>query len=236
MGVLSFVTRRGGKYAAPRIGKIAPGFTSGFLMKVLDRAIAGTGPFDSAATVADKALSEAGGDVGKAVEALVRSHTRLAGAQGFVTNIGGLVTLAVSVPANVTGLVMVQLRLHAAIAKAHGLDLADPGVRAAVLVTLLGHDETEKLVRRKELPGNAAWLAGGGTGLGGGNVETIERVSAQVAATLVGFLGGKQLATLVGKRVPLFGGVVGAATDARATRRLGRDATRDLPREGVARH
>ncbi|MDO9456454.1 EcsC family protein [Nocardioides sp.] len=226
MGVLSFLTKRGGRFAAPRIGKIAPGFTAGFLQKVLDRAVSGTGPFDSAATVADKALADAKGDVDEAVDALVSSHTRLAGAQGFLTNIGGLVTAVVTVPANVTGLVMVELRLHAAIAKVHGLDLADPGVRAAVLVTLLGHDETEKLVRKKELPGNAAWLAGGGDH----GQETIQRVSAQVAATLVGFLGGKQLASMIGKRVPLFGGVVGAATDARATRRLGRDAARDLPR------
>ena len=108
MGIIGSVAKRGGRIAAPRIGKIAPGFTSGFLQKVLARAIAGVGPFDSAAAVADRALAEAGGNVHRAVDALIRSHTRLAGAQGFLTNIGGLVTLAVSVPANVTGLVMVS--------------------------------------------------------------------------------------------------------------------------------
>ena len=150
----------------------------------------------------------------------------MAGAQGFLTNIGGLVTMVVSVPANVTGLVMVQLRLHAAIAHVYGHDLDDLDVHAAILTTLLGHDQTERLVRKGELPGNARWLVKGADH----GPETVERVAAQVAATLVGFLGGKQVATMVGKRIPLFGGVVGAASDARATRRLGRDAARDLPR------
>lgn len=226
MGIMGSVAKRGGRFAAPRVGKIAPGLTAGFLQKVLTRAVAGTGPFDSAATVADQALEEAGGDVDRAVQALIGSHTRLAGAQGFVTNIGGLVTAAVTIPANVTGLVLVQLRLHAAIARLYGHDLTDVDVRAAVLTTLLGHEQTEKLVRKGELPGNARWLVKGDTN----STQTMERVSAQVAATLVGFLGGKQLATMIGKRVPVFGGVVGAATDARSTKRLGRDAARDLPR------
>lgn len=224
MGVFKFLAKKGGGFAAPRIGRIAPGFTEGFLRKVLARAIAGTGPFDPAAQVAEEALAEADGDVERAVESLIRSHVRLAGAQGFLTNVGGLVTVAVTIPANVTGLVMVQLRLHAAIALLHDLDLDDEGVRAGVLVTLLGHDETEKLVRKGKLPGNARWLAGGGE-IG---PEAGQRVAAQVAATLVAALGGKQLATTLGKRVPVLGGVVGAATDARATKRLGRDAARDL--------
>lgn len=224
MGLFSSLAKRGGGLAAPRIGRIAPGFTEGFLQKVLDRAVAGTGPFHGAQAVADEALREAGGDVDAAVEALIGSHVRLAGAQGFLTNIGGLVTMVVTVPANVTGLVMVQLRLHAAIATLRGHDLADPGVRAALLVTLLGHDETEKLVRKKDLPGNARWLASGGdTG-----PESIRRVAAQVAARLVGALGGKRLASMAGKKVPVLGGLVGAVTDARATRKLGRDAARDL--------
>lgn len=226
MGVVGYLGKRAGWFVAPRIGLLAPGLVSGFLQRVLDRTIAGVGPFASAEAIAAEALAEAGGDVDEAARSLVASHVRLSGAQGFLTNVGGLITMAVTVPANVTGLVMVQLRLHAAIAHLYGHDLADPGVRAAVLVTLLGHDETEMLVREGDLPGNASWLVHSE----GTSPDTTERVSAQVAATLVGFLGGKQLATMVGKRVPLFGGVVGAATDARATHRLGRAAARDLPR------
>lgn len=224
MGLLSSLGRRGGKLLAPRIGQVAPGFTDSFLQRVLDRAIGGVGPFDPAAKVADEALKEHDGDVTRAGEALVRSHSRLAATQGFLTNIGGLVTLVVSVPANVTGLTLVQLRLHAALAQLHGHDLSDAGVRSAVLVTLLGHDETESLVKKGKLPGNAKWLASGGSAA----PDTPQQVATQVAATLIGLLGGKQVATTVGKRIPLFGGVVGAGTDARATWKLGHQAAEDL--------
>jgi hypothetical protein len=224
MGILSSLSRRGGRLLAPRIGQIAPGFTDGFLGKVLDRAILGIGPFDPAAQVADAALEEHGGDVAEAADDLVKGHSRLAATQGFVTNIGGLVTMAVSVPANVTGLTLVQLRLHAALAHLHGHDLADAGVRSAILVSLLGHDETESLVKKGKLPGNARWLASGGAS----NADTMKQVATQVAATLIGQLGGKQLASTVGKRIPLFGGVVGAGTDARATWKLGHEAATDL--------
>jgi len=224
MGIFSSLTRRGGKALAPRIGQVAPGFTDGFLQKVLDRAVRGVGPFDPAAQVADEALTEHGGNLEEALDALVRSHSKLAATQGFVTNIGGLVTMAVSVPANVTGLTLVQLRLHAALAHLHGHDLGSPSVRSAVLVTLLGHDETEQLVKKGKLPGNARWLASAGSV----SPETPQQVATQVAATLIGQLGGKQLASTVGKRIPLFGGIVGAGTDARATWKLGHQAAEDL--------
>jgi hypothetical protein len=224
MGLLRSVAKRGGGAAATRVGTIAPGLTQGFLERVLDLGIQGRGPFDSAVEVASAAMDDADGDLDEAVGSLIGSHARLAGAQGFLTNVGGLVTVAVTVPANVTGLAMVQVRLHAAIAHLHGHDLGDPGVRAAVLVTLLGHDETERRVRRGDLPGNARWLA---SGADAGDTST-QAVAAAVAAALVGALGGKRLASMVGKRVPFLGGVVGAASDARATRALGRDAARDL--------
>lgn len=225
MGIVSSLAKRGGSMAAPRVGSIAPGLTQGFLQAVLDRAIAGVGPFDGAAEVAERARGKAGGDVARAIDDLIGDHVRLAGAQGFLTNIGGLVTMAVTVPANVSGLVLVQLRLHAAIAHLHGLDLREPGVRAALLVTLLGHDATEKLVKKGKLAGNAPWLA-----KSDGGAQVTQGVAAQVAASLVGALAGKRLATTVGKRVPVFGGVVGGISDARTTRSLGKDAARSLAR------
>lgn len=232
VGVFRSAGKYGGKMAATRVGRIAPGQTERFLTRVLDRAIVGAGPFDSARDVAAEVLEDEGGDVDRAVKHLIDSQARLAGAQGFLTNIGGLVTAAVTIPANVAGLIMVQLRLHAAIAHLYGLDLDDEGVRSALLVTLLGTKQTDKLVRDGDLPGNARWLANGGAAgqKADGGSSVAERVTAEVAATLVAMLGGKQLAGTVGKRIPLLGGVIGGVTDARATRRTGQDAARDLPR------
>jgi uncharacterized protein (DUF697 family) len=239
VGVFRSAGKYGGRFAATRVGRIAPGQTERFLTRVLDRAINGAGPFDSARDVAAEVLEDEGGDVDRAVKHLIDSQTRLAGAQGFLTNIGGLVTAAVTIPANVAGLIMVQLRLHAAIAHLYGLDLDDEGVRSALLVTLLGSKQTDKLVRNGDLPGNVRWLAEGGANAqqgarkAGDGPSVAERVTAEVASTLVAMLGGKQLAGTVGKRIPLLGGVIGGVTDARSTRRTGQDAARDLPRHDL---
>ena len=54
---------------------------------------------------------------------MIEDHVRYAGAQGFATNLGGLVTAAVAIPANITGLALIQCRLVACIAHLRGYDL-----------------------------------------------------------------------------------------------------------------
>jgi hypothetical protein len=66
--------------------------------QLLKVGINGFGPFKSAAESAAEALSNRTPE--QAVKALVRSHIA-AGAQGFVTNLGGIVTLPVMLPANI---------------------------------------------------------------------------------------------------------------------------------------
>ena len=46
----------------------------------------------------------------RAVHEVIENHVRLAGAQGFATNVGGLVTAAVTIPANIAGLALIQCR------------------------------------------------------------------------------------------------------------------------------
>ena len=84
------------------------------MQRALDRAIRGVGPLDGAAMAAEKERDEHNGDIDKAIKEIIETHVRLAGAQGFVTNVGGLVTMTVSVPANVAGLALIQCRMVAA--------------------------------------------------------------------------------------------------------------------------
>ena len=88
MGVKSVV----GKQLAPRIAELAPGMTTLFVRESLIRAIDGVGPLPPAAAAADKQLREQKGDVDRAIHEVIENNVRLAGAQGFVTNLGGLVT------------------------------------------------------------------------------------------------------------------------------------------------
>ena len=148
-----------GKRLAPQITQVAPGLTTSFVREALNRAIDGVGPLPPAAAAADKQLTEQRGDVERAIHEVIENHVRYAGAQGFVTNVGGLVTAAVTIPANITGLTLVQCRMIAGIAHLRGYDLDDPRVRNAILATLLGEDAVAQLVKKRKLPAPPMALA-----------------------------------------------------------------------------
>jgi uncharacterized protein (DUF697 family) len=213
-----------GKRLAPRIPDALPGLTTAFVREALHRAIHGVGPLPPAAHAAEKQLAEQRGRVDRAVHEVIENHVRYAGAQGFVTNLGGVVTAAVAIPANITGLALIQCRMIAGIAHLRGYDLDDPRVRNGVLACLLGEDEIDNLVRKRRLPAPPMALA---TALV--HDPDLDRlISAEVASDLIARVAGKRLATTVGRRVPVVGGLVGASADGFTTWRVGRYADREL--------
>jgi hypothetical protein len=213
-----------GRQLAPRIAGVAPGLTTAFVREALNRAIHGIGPLPPAARAADKQLAEQHGDVERAIHEVIENHVRLAGAQGFVTNLGGLVTAAVTIPANITGLALIQCRMIAGIAHLRGYDLHDPRVRNAILVTLLGEDAVNSLVKSKKVPAPPMALATAPAHDAG--LDQV--VSTVVASDLITRVAGKRLATTIGRRIPLVGGVVGLGADGFATWKVGRYADREL--------
>jgi hypothetical protein len=204
--------------------RIAPHVGSGLVRELLVRAIDGVGPFRSAAAAAEAQLAEAGGDRPAAVSGLIDRHVRAAGVSGFVTNIGGLVTLAVAIPANVAGLALLQCHLAATIAHLQGYDLDDPRVRNAVLACLLGPNLVKELVRSGDLPSGPMGLATSPV-----HDPALDTSIAQAVTTeLFGRVGGRRMVTSAARRVPLLGGGVGAVGDGLATYRVGRYAEREL--------
>lgn len=218
------VRNRVGRQLAPRITELAPGLTSSFVREALDRAIRGVGPLPPAAEAADKQLREQQGNVERAVHEVIENHVRYAGAQGFITNIGGLMTAALTIPANITGLALIQCRMVAGIAHLRGYDLDDPRVRNAILVTILGEDSVSSLVKRKKLPAPPMALAT--APVPDSAMDAV--ISAEVAADLITKVAGKRLATTVGRRVPVVGGLVGAGADGFVTWKIGRYADKEL--------
>ena len=218
------ITGTVGKRLAPRISQAAPGLTHGFVRTALERAINGVGSLPGAATIAQRLLDEHRGDVDRAIRELIEMHVRYAGAQGFVTNLGGLVTAAVAIPANITGLALIQCRMVASIAWLRGYDLADPRIRNAILATILGEDDVEKLIRKRRLPAPPMALA-----TAPHHDPDLDRVVAgEVASELITRVAGKRLASTIGRRVPVVGGVVGLTVDGFETWRIGRYADREL--------
>src|SRR4051794_11506843 len=207
-----------------RLSELAPGLTAAFVREALHRAIHGVGPLPPAAFAADKQLKEHRGDVGGAIHELIEIHVRYAGAQGFLTNLGGLTTMAYMVPANITGLALVQCRMVAGIAHLRGYDLTDPRVRNAVLVSMLGEEAVQELVRDQKLPAPPMALATAPAYDPG-----LDRViSGEVASDLVAKVAGKRVAGSAARRIPLVGGLVGAGADGFATWQVGRYADREL--------
>lgn len=207
-----------------RLTEIAPGLTAAFVREALHRAIHGIGPLTPAAATAQRHLKEKRGDVDAAIHDVIEVHVRYAGAQGFLTNLGGLATMAFTVPTNISGLALVECRMIAAIAHLRGYDLHDPRVRNAVLVCLLGEESVRDLVTAKKLPAPPMALA-----TAPAHDPTLDRViSAEVASDLVQKVAGKRLAGTVARRIPLVGGFVGMGADGYATWKIGRYADREL--------
>lgn len=226
MGLGSIVGRR----LAPRVQKLVPDVTHNFVREAMDKAITGVGPLRPAVRAAEKQLADEQGNVEKAVADIIRVHVAYASAQGFVTNIGGLMTAIAAVPANITGLTLVQVRMIAEIAHVHGLDLHDVKVRRSVVTALLGEDGVKKAVKKKQLPGTPYQLATGADL----KPELEHALSLEVATELIARVAGRRLATTVGKRVPVLGGIVGLTADGYATWQLGRYAAREFAKGSTA--
>jgi hypothetical protein len=207
-----------------RLTELAPGLTAAFVREALHRAIHGVGPLPPAAHAADAQLREQHGDVERAIHEVIENHVRYAGAQGFVTNLGGLAMMTVMVPANISGLALVQCRMIAGIAHLRGYDLTDPRVKNAVLVCLLGEETVRERVTDLTIPAPPMAIA-----TAPAHDPTLDQVvSTEVAADLVARVAGKRVAGKAGRRIPLVGGFIGAGVDGYATWRIGRYADREL--------
>jgi uncharacterized protein (DUF697 family) len=211
---------------APAAQRFAPQAAAGVLRQVLEIAIDGYQRFPGAEQIAESKLAKSSGDAQLAIDAVIDQHIRLAGVQGFVTSVGGLVTLPVALPANLTGLAIVQARMVAAIAHLRGYDLDDPRVRTAVITCLLGEDGVTDRLKKLSLPTSPVAIATAPVF----DPELDRQVAGEVVAELIARISGKRMALTVTRRVPLLGGAVGAGVDGWSTYRVGEFAEKSLIR------
>ena len=215
MGKGSSITAAAGRAVVPRLPALAPDLNASFVGETLHRAIHGVGPLAPAAVAAEKAGT---------TRRIIDDHVRLAGAQGMLTSVGGVFTAIVTIPANITGLALLQTRMVAAIAHHRGYDVEDPRTHNAVLACLLGEDKVDALVLAAKIPATPMALATAPV-----HDPGIARVlSAEVTSELVARVGGKRAALAAVRRVPLVGGVVGMGADGLATYQVGAYAAEEL--------
>ncbi|HET6686402.1 MAG TPA: EcsC family protein [Jiangellaceae bacterium] len=215
------MTNVAGNVAARRA---APAIASRGVRQFLSKAIDGFPGFPGSREIARKYLARTQ-DVDAAVKAVIDQHVRLAGAQGFVTNLGGVVTLAISIPTNLVGLAILQVRMVAAIAHLRGYEISAPRVRAAALMTLLGEDGVREAIEDKDLQHHPHDLAVGADP----DTTTLEKITAEVTQALVTRVGGKNATLTITRRVPIIGGAISAGVDALSTHSVGRYADREFP-------
>jgi hypothetical protein len=198
------------------------------VQRLLAVGIDGLGPFDSAADVAREARQHHP-SAESALHAVVRKHQKLVAGNGFVTGLGGLITLPVALPANVFAFHVLAVRAVAAIAELRGYDTTAPQVRSAILLTLVGADATDVL--------KAAGLPTGGR-LANVVTSRVPRpvlmlVNKGVGFRLIARFGTTGLLRLPSRALPVVGGAVGAGVDTLMFRRIAKAAEHALPPRAV---
>ncbi len=217
-----------GRMIARSIGpvavRMAPQAAGGVLRRMLEIAIDGRGALPGAKATAARHLQRSGGSVDEAIESLIDFHIRLASAQGFVTNLGGVAALPVTIPANLAGVAVVQIRMVAAIAHLRGYDLADDRVRTSLVMCLMGADEVAKHIAAGKFPTSPMAVATAPV-----FDPVLDRLVAEyVVADMAGRISGKSMAIMFTKRIPLIGGGIGAVVDGIATHHVGEYAKIEL--------
>jgi hypothetical protein len=202
---------------------LAPDQFSAWLLKLIDLAIDGKAGLPGAKKLAARHLQRRQ-SADKAMDSLTRLHIGLASAQGFVTNVGGGLASLIGIPANLAGIVVVQIRLAAAIAHLQGYDVDDPRVRTAVVMCLLGDKRIQRQVKAGELPGTPLVVATAPVH----DEDLAKKVASKVLSDILGDLGTKDLAGFAVRKVPVLGGGVGAAVDAYSTIQVARTTRRHL--------
>ena len=163
------------------------------------------------------------------VDEIVSDHVKKASAGGFVTGVGGLVTMPVSLPANVLGFYVLATRMVAAMAEVRGYDVTAPGARAAISLSLVGAD-AEDILQKTGLS-VAAGMTGSGR-LAKMAMDRMPKAAGMMINKAVGFrllttVGGRALGKLI-RFVPIAGGVVGAGLDGVLMKRLADHARREF--------
>lgn len=193
--------------------------TESKIMEVLnwsyDKAVNGVVGLDSAYDLAEN-YKKTDDSLYNQVNSLIRWQNTKAGTSGFITGLGGIITLPVAIPANVASVMYVQIRMIAAIAHMGGHNLNDDRVRSLVFVCLTGNAAKDILkdvgiVVGKKLAENAIKNISG---------KTITAINKKVGFRLLTKFGEKGAINL-GKAIPLFGGIVGATFDSITTNTIG---------------
>ena len=154
--------------------------------------------------------------VDEAAEAFMQNQVKKCTVSGFVTGLGGLLTIPVTVPANIASVLYVQMRMIACLAYMGGYDVRSRGVKTMMYACLAGVSLNLII---KEL----------GKKLGSERVDklldkipesSLPSISEKIYAQLAIKTGAKVGSGTLGKAIPFIGGIVNGALDYVETKKL----------------
>jgi uncharacterized protein (DUF697 family) len=187
---------------------------------ITEKAIEGVPPLASADTLVQEYLDdETYLDHGDRIDSLIRWETTKNFTSGFLTGLGGVLTLPVTLPASFGASWIVQARMSAAIAKLSGHDIHSDRVQTFVIASLLG-DGVKEILKQTGIQI--------GKGLAKGLLKQIPGkvlilINKQVGFRLLTKAGSTGAVNLV-KIIPFIGGAVGGTVDAYMCKAVGNTA------------
>lgn len=158
-------------------------------------------------------------NVEEAAKSLINNSTVKCGTSGFLTGFGGFATMIATLPANITSVMYIQLRMCCSIAKMAGYDIHSDQVQTLVYACLTGSAMSDILKQAgikfgqkfgvamvKKIPG-----------------KTITAINHKVGFRFVTKFGQTGIVNL-GKVVPVLGAFIGSGIDVASTRIIGYNA------------
>ena len=181
--------------------------TAKVLNNIYNLAVTGNGSFgNSIQELADEYV-ERYGRTEKAIDKMVSNQRLKCTATGFVTGLGGLVTLPITIPADLASSLYIDIRMIASVAAIRGYDINSDEVKTLVYLCIVGNSVGDVLKQAglKSLTNYTAKVL-------------IPKISNAIAAKVAENVGNKLLLKTstkvlpkLGKMVPVIGGVVSGA-------------------------
>lgn len=163
-----------------------------------------------------------------AIKKLIVFQTAKSATSGFITGFGGVITMPITIPANIASVILVQMRMIAAIAVIRGYDLRSDQVQTFVYATLAGTSVVEITKKTGVLIGNKILFSAVSRVPG----KTLTKINQAVGFRLVTKFGTKGAINL-GKAVPVAGAFVGGAFDTITTKTIAKLAQDTFKEVGI---
>ena len=190
---------------------------------IVKQGVDGVGPLCSAEKLANEYILDTSyADNENRVSSLINWEVSKNFTSGFLSGLGGLITLPVTVPAGLGASWIIQARMSGAIASIHGHKTTDDRVRTLILLSLLG-DVGKEVLKSVAVEAGVKYTKSFIIQHLSGNI--LKEINKAVGFRLVTKAGQNGVVNL-SKAVPFVGGIICGTIDASACWTVGHAANK----------